>query len=156
MFRLSAQGGVREPIFKNGYELLFMPPVKYMLGYSVRNGKFKQLEPHFQISATRSGWKEVTETAVASPHSRACTKEPISPLCNIGLMEKFGSRAERRNILQEKLRGRGGSSCRFEHRFGKKKKKCEHCNTGEDPSFQTIAYYVDLFAYCRTTAVLLW
>ena len=27
-----------------------------------------------------------------------------------------------RNILQEKLSGRGGSCCRFDHRFGKKKK----------------------------------
>ena len=64
-----------------------------ILGYSTRNGTFKRLEPHFQISATRSGWKEVTETAVASPHSPECTKEPISPLRNIGSMEKFGARA---------------------------------------------------------------
>ena len=51
-----------------------------ILGYSARNGKFKRLEPHFQVSATRSRWKEVTETAVDSPQSRECTKEPISPL----------------------------------------------------------------------------
>ena len=68
--------------------------VKKKIGYSTINGKFKCLEPHFQISATRSGWKDVTETAVASPHSRECTKEPISPLLNIGSMEKFGARAE--------------------------------------------------------------
>ena len=51
-----------------------------------------------------------------------------------GFMEKFGAmiRAELRNMLQEKLRlrCRGGSNCRFERRFGKKKGKCEHCNTG--------------------------
>ena len=57
---------------------------KNILGYSKRNGKFKLLEPHFQISATRAGWKEVTETAVALPHSRECTKELISALPNYG------------------------------------------------------------------------
>ena len=105
--------------------------VKHIRGYSTTNGKFMCLEPHFQISATRSGWK-VTKTAVASPHSRECTKEPMSPLRNIGSMEMFGAinRAERRNILCEKWRSRGGSNCRFERRFGKKKGKCEHCNTG--------------------------
>ena len=41
---------------------------KNILGYITRNGKFKRLEPHFQNSATRSGCKEVTETAVAMPH----------------------------------------------------------------------------------------
>ena len=39
-------------------------------------------------------WKEVPATDVASPHSRACTKGPISSLRNIGLTEKFGARAE--------------------------------------------------------------
>ena len=65
--------------------------VKNILGHSTRNGKFKRLEPHFQISATRSGWKEVTETAVASPHSRECTKDRISALRHNGSMEKFGA-----------------------------------------------------------------
>ena len=66
---------------------------KNIHGESTRDGKFMRLEPHFQISATRSGWK-VTETVVASPHSRECTKEPMSPLRNIGPMEKFEARAE--------------------------------------------------------------
>ena len=43
-------------------------------------------------------------------------------------MEKFGARAELRNIRHEKLRGRGGSSCRFGRRFGKKSFE-GHCNT---------------------------
>ena len=36
---------------------------------------------------------EVTETAVALPYSRECTKEPISALPNYALKEKFGARA---------------------------------------------------------------
>ena len=67
---------------------------KNILGYSKRNGKFKRLEPHFQFSATRSASKEGTETAAALPHSRECTKEPISALSNYGSKEKFGARAE--------------------------------------------------------------
>ena len=93
--------------------------VKNILGYSTRNGKFKRLEPHFQLSATRSASKEGTETAVAMPHSRECTKEPIPALPNYGRKEKFGASAELRNVLQEKLRGGGGSSCRFDRKIGK-------------------------------------
>ena len=63
--------------------------VKIILGYSARNGKVKRLEAHFQISATRSGCKEVAETAVALPHSREYTKEPISSLPSYRFMEKF-------------------------------------------------------------------
>ena len=40
------------------------------------------------------------------------TKEPIHALPNYGSQEKFGT--ELRNVLQEILRGRGGSSCRFD------------------------------------------
>ena len=103
VFLLSAHGGARELIFlKTTTDTRVRAPVpstayvavKNILGYSTRNGKFKRLEPHFQISATRSEWKEVTENAVALPHSRECTKEPISALPNYGLKEKFGARAE--------------------------------------------------------------
>ena len=91
--------------------------VKNVHAYSTRNGKLQRLEPHFQFSATRSGWK-VTETAVALRHSRECAKEPISALPNNTSMEKSGARAKLRNILQEKSRGRGGSSSRFYRIFG--------------------------------------
>ena len=87
---------------------------KKILDYSTRNGKVKRLGPHFQLSATRSASKEGTETAVALPHSRECTKEPISALLNHGSKEKFGARSELRNVLREKMRGKGGSSCRFD------------------------------------------
>ena len=123
VFRRSAQGGARELMsFFSKYELLFLlrQHSKNTLGYSTRNGKFKRLEPHFQPSATRSGWK-VTETAVALPHSRECTKEPIYALPNYGSKGKFGARAELRNVLQEKWRGRGRSSCRFDSKIGKQK-----------------------------------
>ena len=73
--------------------------VKNILDYNTRNGKFKRLEPHFQLSATRSASKEGTETAVALSHSRECTKEPITALLNYGSKEKFGARAELRNVL---------------------------------------------------------
>ena len=68
-----------------------------ILGYSARNGKFKRLEPHFPVSATRSRWKEVTETAVDSPQSRECTKEPISALPNYASKEKFGATTVEQN-----------------------------------------------------------
>ena len=84
---------------------------KNILAYSRGNGKFKRLDSHFQISATRTGSK-VTETAVALPHSRSAPRSPNLP-CQI-MDKKFGARAELRNILQEKLRGTGGSSRRFE------------------------------------------
>ena len=63
---------------------------KKILDYSTRSGTFKRLEPHFQISATRSGWK-ILETE--------CTKEPISAIPNNGLTEKFAATTETRNIL---------------------------------------------------------
>ena len=102
------------------HELHAPPAVKIylVLGYSSRNHKLKCREPHFQRSAPRSGWKEISETAVALLHSWECIKEPISALPNNGLLVKFGARAELRNILQAKLRGRGGFSCRFDRRFG--------------------------------------
>ena len=93
MFRLSAHGGAREPIFEKRVRAPPAPSTAIIkiLGYSIRNGKF--MEPHFQISATKTGGKEVTKIAVALEHSRECTEEPMSPLQNIGLMEKFGARA---------------------------------------------------------------
>ena len=42
------------------------------------------------------------KTAVAWPHSRGCTKEPISAAPNYGSKETFGARAELRNIPQDK------------------------------------------------------
>ena len=39
-----------------------------ILGYSTRNHVFERLEPHFQISTTRSASKEATESAAASAH----------------------------------------------------------------------------------------
>ena len=77
--------------------------VKNILDYSTRKGKFKRLEPHFQLSATRTASKEGTETAVTLPHSRECTKEPIPALPNYGSKEKCGARAELRNVLKEKI-----------------------------------------------------
>ena len=48
----------------------------------------------------------------------------ISALPNNGSMGEFGARAELRNILQENSEVyRGTSSCRFDRRFDKKKKK---------------------------------
>ena len=74
------------------------------------------MEPHFQLSETGSASKDGTEAAVALPQSRECTKEPISALLNYGSTGTFGAihRAELQNIAQEKIRGRHGSSCRFD------------------------------------------
>ena len=88
--------------------------VKNILGYSTRNGKFKHLEPHFQLSATASDSKEVMQSAVALPHSRECTKEPMPASPNYGSKVKFGVRAGLRNIVQEKMICRCASGCQFE------------------------------------------
>ena len=105
------------------YELLlFLQQLQNILGYSARNQNFKRLEPRFQSSATRSASKEGTETAAALPHSRECTKEPVSALSKNGSMESFGDRTELRNILRAKNRGRGASSCRSDRKFGKQNK----------------------------------
>ena len=124
---VGAQGSTRADFRKNKYDEntkirapIPSTAVKYILGYSTRNDKFKHLEPHFKLSATRSASKEGTENAVALPHSRECTEEPISALPNDGSKEKFGGRAELWSVLQGKLRGRGGSSCRFDRKIGKK------------------------------------
>ena len=72
------------------------------------------------------------ETAVALPQSRENIKEPISALPNYDSKGKFGARrAELRNILQGKWRGRGGSSCRFDHRVRVLFLFCGQCNTGD-------------------------
>ena len=66
---------------------------------------------------------EGTETAVAFPNSRDSTKEPITSLPKNRLIKKFGAGAKLRIVLQEKNRGRGASSCRFDRRFGKENRK---------------------------------
>ena len=71
--------------------------VKKILDYSTRNGNLRRLEPHFQLSATRSASREGTEGAVTLPHSRECTKEPISALPNYGSKGKSGARPDRIN-----------------------------------------------------------
>ena len=53
----------------------------------------------------------------------------MSALPNCGSKEKLGARAELPNALQEKLRCRGGSSCRFDHKIGIFF-SCGQCNTG--------------------------
>ena len=104
--------------------------VKIILDYSTRNGKFKRLEPHFQLSVTRSASKEGTETTAALPRSRECTKEPISAVPSYGSKGNFGAEAELWSVLQEKLRDRGGSSCRFDRKIGNSFFSCGQCNTG--------------------------
>ena len=102
VFRLSAQGRAREPIFKNEYELLLSTTVKNMLGYSTRYHKSKRLEPHFQIAATRSGWKEITETSVALPHShRSAPKSRYLP-CQILVQRKSPELEQNCGISQRK------------------------------------------------------
>ena len=117
---VGARGSKRADIEKNEYvTVLVRAPapstaVKNRLGYRTRNGKFKRLETHFQLSATGSDSKEVMQSAVALPHSRECTKEATPVLPNNGSKVKFGATAELRNIVQEKKRGKGASGCRFD------------------------------------------
>ena len=64
--------------------------------------KFKRVEPHFQILATRSASKEGTETAVALPHSWECTKEPISALCQIMVVRESSELEQNYGIFRTK------------------------------------------------------
>ena len=95
VFRLSAQRGAREPIFAKRVPGTCLGAETNILGYRTRKSKFKRLEPHFQLSATRSASKEGTETAAALPHSRECTKEPISALPII--VQRKSSELEQKN-----------------------------------------------------------
>ena len=106
MFRLSAQGGAREPIVENRVAGTYVrrqssparsTAVTNILDYSTRGSKFERPEPHFQLSATTSALTEGTETAVALPQSRECTKEPISALPNYASKEKFGATTVEQN-----------------------------------------------------------
>ena len=81
---------LEEPRSRNESLLVLVLQQKKILDYSTRNRKFKRLEPHFRPSATRSGMKEETKSAVALAHSRECTKELISGLpnfCSQGTVE---------------------------------------------------------------------
>ena len=52
----------------------------------------------------------------------------LAKLCFKGKVRSYDSRAELRNVLQEKWRCRGGSSCRFDRKVGIF--FCGQCNTG--------------------------
>ena len=74
-----------------------------------RNRKFERLEPYFQTSATRSALKEDKKRAVASAHSRECTKELISGLPNFGEMETFVAGAEKQKVFWKRNGSRRAS-----------------------------------------------
>ena len=56
-------------------------------------------------------------------HTHGSSPRSPYPPCQIVVQEKSSElrRAEIRNVPKGKFRGRGGSSCRFDRRFGKKK-----------------------------------
>ena len=104
---------------KNSYERARARSTAVKIHLTTAQETANSMEPHLQVSATSSASKEGTETAVALPHSRGYTKEPIPALPKYGLKEKFGAGAELRNALQEKLMSRCVSSCRFERQIGR-------------------------------------
>ena len=80
-----------------------------------------------QETANSSAWNHIfqfrrrsldgkSRKLLSLPHTHESA--PWSPYLPCQIIHQ-GVGAEWRNILQEKLRGRGGSSCRFERRFGK-------------------------------------
>ena len=68
--------GSRSCFFQKRVPGTYVVSSKNVLGYSTRNGKFKRLEPHFQLSATRSVSKDGMETAATltgvRPGAHAC------------------------------------------------------------------------------------
>ena len=59
-------------------------------------------------------------------HTHGSAPRNLICLAKYGSKENFGTRAELRNVLQEKLRGRGGSSCRFITAYKKKLRAMQH------------------------------
>ena len=101
--------GVAAVFFKNEYQVPTSWAVKMYLAT-------------VQETANSSAWNHIFNFQRRGPcrrmawklqrHSRECAREPMPALPNYGWKEKFAARAELRHVLQEKLRGRGGSSCR--------------------------------------------
>ena len=79
------------------------------------------MEPHFQTPATRSRSIEGTKTTAALPLCSECTKEPFAGRETFGSTLTAGAVAKLRNILHEKITGRGASGCLFGRRLGKKR-----------------------------------
>ena len=73
------------------YELCSFYSSVNVLAYITRNWYFKRLKPHFRFSATRSATKEGTETAVALPRWRECTKGAYNCLAKYRINGKIRS-----------------------------------------------------------------
>ena len=93
---VGARGSKRADLKKTSTScelLLLLQQQKIYSGYTTRNGKFKRLERHLQLSATGSASREGTETAVALLQSRECTKVPISALPDYSAKGNFGDKS---------------------------------------------------------------
>jgi len=72
-----------------------------------------------QIQAPGTIFSTFSDDVRLEGHGNCCRfathgSAPRSPCLPCQIKKKIGARAELRNVLQEKLRGRGGSSCRFD------------------------------------------
>ena len=132
MFRLSAQGGAREPVFKTS--------TRYVL-YVVSSKKYTWLQyEKRQIQAPGTTFSTFSDgVRLEGGHGKCCrfaTLKGVYQGAHIclaklwfkGKVRSYDSRAELRNVLQEKWRCRGGSSCRFDRKVGIF--FCGQCNTG--------------------------
>ena len=122
VFRLSAQGALRRERLRT---VLFFDEYGLLLILR-RQQKIKIYLATVQETANSSAWNHIFNFRRRGPprrrarnllplcHSRECTKEPISAFAKRfkGKVRSY-YRAELRNIPQEKMRGSGGSSCRF-------------------------------------------
>ena len=143
MFRLSAQGVAHESRFlQNEYQVgtyvYQAPGTSYLVPYVVRaparSTAVKNNLNIVQETANSSTWNHIFnfQQLLSLCHTRGSVpRSPYLP-CQIMFQRKSSEllfRAELRNVLNEKLRGRGGSSCRFE------------CNTGLIVSTCSNLYY---------------
>ena len=117
MLRLSAHGGARELIF----EKTSTCACSFYRSSSKKYTWLQYKKRQIQVPGTTfSNFSDEVEMEGGHANcGRFATLTGVhqgAHICvaNYGLMEKFGAGAELRNTIQKKMRGRGGSSCRFD------------------------------------------
>ena len=102
-------------------EQIFLKRVPGTSTYVVSSKKYAWLQyKKRQIQAPGTTFSTFSdEVRLEGGHGNCCRfathgSAPRSPCLPCQIKKKIGARAELRNVLQEKLRGRGGSSCRFD------------------------------------------
>ena len=121
-----------------------------------------------QDTANSSAWKHIFNFQRRGPprkmarkllelcHThRSAPRSPYLPCPNYGSKGKLGARVELQDIPQEKVRGSGGSNCRFDRKISKKKVRAIH-HRWKVPasSYATCTHLLHLHTTCVQLATL--